>query len=265
MKNDDDIPISPTLPTRYSHEASIIVKSIFKNIHFTILVILVLVSFTIMDLLLDFGLKLPISDMIIDSGVIFTAFTLLFVLILTIRPLYKSQKLLNNWGDLFEKNSIMAEMILSMNDRTKEEALSAICEVINQIGRPLQEFLTKNNNYNDIFNVTINTNDNQNIFFDLLIDSHLIKSNTDPDLKNIIEGYGSIVVKITDQIDTKTVDLFKNDISSYLKEGHKLGLAMIIGESVDTNCYQYVNESNEKILKNLILVEKTRPAIKNTN
>ncbi len=266
MKSDnDDFSFSPTLPTRYSHEASVIIKSIFKNIYFTITVIIVLILFTIMDLLLDFGLKILISDKVIDFGVIFTSFTLLFVLFLTLRPLYRSQKLLDSWGDLFEKNSIMTGMVISMNDKTKEEALSAICEVIDQIGRPLQDFLSKNDNCNDFFDVDIYTKDNQHIFFDILIDKDHFKKDTDRELKNIMEDYGSILVKITENIDIKTVKLFAQDIYNYMKHGHKIGLAMIIGGTIGLDCYQFVDESKDKITRSLIMVEKSRSLIKKQN
>ena len=101
--------------------------------------------------------------------------------------------------------------------------------------------------------------------FDILIDKSTIKPNIDSDsdsdsssLRNAIQDYGSILVKIVDGIiDKNNTQSFIESLQKYKKRGNKIGLAMIIGESIDSESYKLVNKIKDKtISENLILIEK---------
>ena len=62
------------------------------------------------------------------------------MVIFLFRSLLNSRKVLNRWADLFERNSIIAGLNISMNKLNKEEALMAVAETIEEIGEPLQRF-----------------------------------------------------------------------------------------------------------------------------
>jgi hypothetical protein len=94
---------SPTLPTRYGHEASIFIKSITKKFPYLIAIIIGLISLTVLDLTADMGLKLIIGDKSIDTLIISLSLIMLVIFTIVLRPLYKFERLLEKWADLFEK------------------------------------------------------------------------------------------------------------------------------------------------------------------
>ena len=60
--------------------------------------------------------------------------------------MYRSQNILEKWSNLFDKNAIRTGIILSINNKNKEEILSALSETIQQIAPPLQNYLSKLDN-----------------------------------------------------------------------------------------------------------------------
>jgi hypothetical protein len=66
------------------------------------------------------------------------------MLLLTI----KSKRVLENWDDVFERNSITAGINISMSSRTREEAVHAIAETVEEIGSQLREYISSRDNYN---------------------------------------------------------------------------------------------------------------------
>ncbi len=264
-KIDDNIDNhSALLLTQYSSKASQLIKSFTKNIHFLILVLFVITGMTILDLSMDLGFLNVLSDETIDSIIIGTSIFLIVFTILIVRPVYRSQNLLEKWSNLFDKNAIRTGIILSINNKNKEEILSALSETIEQIAIPLQNYLSKSDK-KEFFDISFNGTK-----FDILIDKSTIKSLDANSLKNTIQDYGSIIVKITDRIIDK--DLTKSFIQSLQKyrkqEGNKIGLAMIIGESITQESYDLISKTKDKIInENLILIEKplTDPDLMNLN
>ena len=264
-KIDDNIDNhSALLLTQYSSKASQLIKSFTKNIHFLILILFVITGMTILDLSMDLGFINILSDETIDLIIIGTSIFLIVFTILMVRPVYRSQNLLEKWSNLFDKNAIRTGIILSINNKNKEEILSALSETIEQIAIPLQNYLSKSDK-KEFFDISFNGTK-----FDILIDKSTIKSLDANSLKNTIQDYGSIIVKITDRIIDK--DLTKSFIQSLQKyrkqEGNKIGLAMIIGESITQESYDLISKTKDKIInENLILIEKplTDPDLMNLN
>jgi len=255
---------SALILTQYSSKASQLIKSFTKNIRFLILILIGITGMTILDLCMDLGFITFLSDETIDSLIIGTSLFLIVFPILIVRPVSKSQNILEKWSNLFDKNAIRTGIILSINNKNKEEILIALSETIEQIAIPLQNYLSKSDKkefFDIIFNGTT---------FDILIDKSTIKSVDANSLKNTIQDYGSIIVKITDGIIDKGVThSFIQSLQKYRKqEGNKIGLAMIIGESITQESHELISKSKDKIInENLILIEKplTDPDLMNLN
>jgi hypothetical protein len=255
---------SALLLTQYSSKASQLIKTFTKNIRFLILILIVITGMTILDLSMDLGFINVLSDETIDSIIIGTSLFLIVFTILIVRPVFKSQNILEKWSNLFDKNAIRTGIILSINNKNKDEILFALSETIEQIAIPLQNYLSKSDKkefFDIIFNGTT---------FDILIDKSTIKSLDSNSLRNTIQDYGSIIVKITDSIIDKGVTHnFIQSLQKYRKqEGNKIGLAMVIGESITQESYELISKTKDKMInENLILIEKpsTDPDLMNLN
>ena len=264
-KIDDNINNNSALIlTQYSSKASQLIKSFTKNIRFLILILIVITGMTILDLSMDLGFITFLSDETIDSMIIGTSLFLIVFTILIVRPVYRSQNILEKWSNLFDKNAIRTGIILSINNKNKEEILIALSETIEQIAIPLQNYLSKSDK-KEFFDISFN-----GTTFDILIDKSTIKSVNANSLKDTIQDYGSIIVKITDGIIDKDVThSFIQSLQKYRKqEGNKIGLALIIGESITQESHELISKSKDKIInENLILVEKplTDPDLMNLN
>ena len=262
--NEDINSDSPLLLTQYSSKASQLIKSFTKNIRFLMLILFVITGMTILDLSMDLGFINVLSDETIDSIIIVVSLFLIVFTILIVRPLFRSQNLLEKWSNLFDKNAIRTGIILSINNKNKEEILSALSETIEQIAIPLQNYLSKSDK-KEFFDISFNGTK-----FNILIDKSTIKSLDGNSLKNTIQDYGSIIVKITDGIIEKDLTYsFIHSLQKYSKqEGNKIGLAIIIGESINQESYDLISKTKDKIInENLILIEKLRtdPDLMNLN
>lgn len=246
---------SYVLLTQYSSEASQLIKSFTKNISFVVVILILIASMTIFDLVMDLGFTRILSDETIDAIIIIVSIFLILFIIFIMRPILKSQKILDKWSNLFENNAIRTGLILTINNKSKEEILNALSETIEQIDIPLQHYLSKSN-YNEFYNVSIDDITN----FDILIDKSTIKPLDSDSLQNAIQDYGSILIKIVDNIIDKDITQnFLESLQKYKKKrGNKIGLAIIIGESIAQESYSLVNKIKDKtISENLILIEKS--------
>jgi hypothetical protein len=246
---------SYVLLTQYSSEASQLIKSFTKNISFVVVILILIASMTTFDLVMDLGFTRILSDETIDAIIIIVSIFLILFIIFIMRPILKSQKILDKWSNLFENNAIRTGLILTINNKSKEEILNALSETIEQIDIPLQHYLSKSN-YNEFYNVSIDDITN----FDILIDKSTIKPLDSDSLQNAIQDYGSILIKIVDNIIDKDITQnFLESLQKYKKKrGNKIGLAIIIGESIAQESYSLVNKIKDKtITENLILIEKS--------
>jgi hypothetical protein len=249
---------SPISLTQYSSEASQLIKSFTKYMPFVVIILTLIIAITIFDLVKELGFFTNVFDKTIDAMIIAVSFILLIIiLIFTVRPLMRSQKILDKWSNLFGKNAIRTDILLTINNKSKEEILNAISETIEEIASPLQYYLrTKSSPADDTEFYNINVND---VIFDILIDKSTIKSNINSDsLRNTIQDYGSILIKIIEStIDKNLTQTVIESLQKYRKQGNKIGLAMIIGESITNESYDLVDKIKDKtISESLILIEK---------
>jgi hypothetical protein len=239
--------------TKYSSEASRLIRSFTKNIPFVVMILILILSMTTLDLVMDLGFIRILSDETIDTIIItVSVFLILFTLFL-VRPVLRSQKILNKWSNLFENNAIRTGIILTIRNNSKEEILYALPEVIDQIANPLEYYLSKSDK-KEFYNVNID----DITTFDILIDKSTIKSIDSDSLKDAIQEYGSILVKIVDKaIDKNITEDFLKSLQKYKKRDNKIGLAIIIGDSISQESYILANKIKDKTIReNLILIEK---------
>jgi len=239
--------------TKYSSEASQLIKSFTKNIPLVVMILILIVSMTTLDLVMDLGFTRILSDETIDTIIIaVSVFLILFTLFL-VRPVLRSQKILGKWSHLFENNAIRTGIILTIRNNSKEEILYALPEVIDQIANPLEYYLSKSDK-KEFYNVNIDGITT----FDILIDKSTIKSIDSDSLKNTIQEYGGILVKIVDKaIDKSITEDFLKSLQKYKKRGNKIGLAIIIGDSISQESYIIANKIKDRTIgDNLILIEK---------
>lgn len=238
--------------TQYSSEASQLIKSFTKNIPFIVLILILIISMTSFDLIMDLGFTRILSDETIDAMIIAVSLFLILFTFFTVRPVLRSQKILDKWSNLFENNAIKIGILLTINDKSKEEILHALTEIIEQIAIPLQHYISKSDT-KEFYNVSVGDST-----FDILIDKSTIKPIDSDSLKNTIQDYGSILVKIAENtIDKNITQSFLESLHKYKKHGSKIGLAMIIGESITQESSNLVNKIKDKtISENLILIEK---------
>lgn len=239
--------------TQYSSEASQLIKSFTKNIPLVVTILILIVSTTTLDLIMDLGFSRILSDGTIDAMIIAESLFLILFTLFSIRPVLRSRKILEKWSNLFENNAIRTGIILTIKDKSKEEILYALPEVIDQIAIPLEYYLSKSDK-KEFYNVNID----DITTFDILIDKSTIKSIDSDSLKNVIQEYGSILIKIVDKVIDKSITQdFLKSLQNYKKRVNKIGLAIIIGESISQECYILANKIKDKtISKNLILIEK---------
>jgi hypothetical protein len=239
--------------TQYSSEASQLIKSFTKNIPFVVIILILIVSMTTLDLVMDLGFIRILSDETIDAIIIAVSVFLILFTLFAVRPVLRSRKILEKWSNLFENNAIRTGIILTIKDKSKEEILYALPEVINQIAIPLEYYLSKSDK-KEFYNVNID----DITIFDILIDKSTIKSIDSDSLKNVIQEYGSILIKIVDKVIDKSITQdFLKSLQKYKKRGNKIGLAIIIGESISQESYILANKIKDKtISENLILIEK---------
>ncbi|MGZ5551712.1 MAG: hypothetical protein ACXWE7_13090, partial [Nitrososphaeraceae archaeon] len=237
--------------TQYSSEASQLIKSFTKNIPFIVLILILIISMTSFDLIMDLGFTRILSDETIDAMIIAVSLFLILFTFFTVRPVLRSQKILDKWSNLFENNAIKIGILLTINDKSKEEILHALSEIIEQIAIPLQHYISKSDT-KEFYNVSVGDST-----FDILIDKSTIKPIDSDSLKNTIQDYGSILVKIAENtIDKNITQSFLESLHNYKKHGNKIGLAMIIGESITQESSNLVNKIKDKtISENLILIE----------
>ena len=255
IDNNIDYADSSILLTQYSSEASQLIKSFTKYIPFVVMILILIAAMTIFDLAMDLGFKNILSDETIDAMIIAVSILLILFVIFTVRPVLRSQKILDKWSNLFENNAIRTGILLSINNNSKEEILNALSETIEEIDKPLHHYLSKSNNHNEFYDISI---DDTTTIFDILIDKSTIKPIDSDSLRSAIQDYGSILVKIVNGIVDKDItQSFIDSLQKYKKRGNKIGLAMIIGESVDPESYNIVNKIKDKIIsEKMILIEK---------
>jgi hypothetical protein len=259
--NDDTLSSeSPTLATRYAYRAATLVHSIEKNSYLIIGIIIALFVLSILDMLgvheiLPFSLDPVIT--VFSAGSIIALF---YMLRLTI----KSKRVLENWADVFERNSIAAGINISMGSRTREEAVRAIAETVEEIGSQLREYISSRDNYNEFFDITFgkDTATATTTQFDIVIDKDNLKptenSSSYQDLKTALQKYGSVIVNfVSGTIDANTILYFYNLLSRYISiTKNNVSLALIIGDDATSDAFNLALHPKNKKIGYMIIIER---------
>jgi len=261
--NNDDIlsSESPTLATRYAHRAATLVHSIEKNSYLIIGIIIALFVLSTLDMLgvheiLPFSLD-PVITVFSAGSII----ALSYMLRLTI----KSKRVLENWADVFERNSIAAGINISMGSRTREEAVRAIAETVEEIGSQLREYISSRDNYNEFFDIAFGKDTataTTTTQFDIVIDKDNLKptenSSSYQDLKTALQKYGSVIVNfVSGTIDANTILYFYNLLSRYISiTKNNVSLALIIGDDATSDAFNLASHPKNKKIGYMIIIER---------
>ncbi|MFZ0648463.1 MAG: hypothetical protein WAM27_09610 [Nitrososphaeraceae archaeon] len=260
---DDDFE-SPVMATKYAHTASILVSTLAKNFVFIIGVISALTVIAVLDVLHVVGYMKAIPDVVFDSMIVTFSVILLIVILYLLNTLLNSKKLFSSWADTFERNSIKTGMNISMINKSKEEAIDAVAETVAQIGEPLRNYISLKENVKNFLDVNIKNN-NDDIFFDVLIDQDHIKNDlSDPstdnsiNLKRSLLEYGAVVISVIEgTVDNEDVRSFYNSLSKYVSiTKNKVGLALIIGDSISEDAGNIARQLENNKINYIVLIEK---------
>jgi hypothetical protein len=255
---------SPVLATKYAHIASSLIHTLGKNLVLVICLIFALVVISLLDTLYALGYVSVIPDVIYDSMITIFSVIILVTTLYLLNTLLRSKRMLSSWADTFERNSIKAGMNIVMTNKSKEQAIHAIAQTVEQIGEPLRKYISSKENYKNFLDVNIKFNNNE-IFFDILIDQDHVKDkvsgsddNGSIDLKQSLHEYGSIVIKITDgTVDKDIVESFYKSLSNYVAlTKNKIGLAVIIGDDASEDAYKFAKQRENNKVNYIILIEK---------
>jgi hypothetical protein len=248
---------SPTLATRYAHRAATFVRSIEKNTYVIIGIIIALFILSTLDMLQVEDL-LPFSyDPIITIFSAGSIVALLYIVRLTV----KSKRLLHRWANVFERNSISAGINISMGSRSREEAIRAIAETVEEIGPYLREYTSSRDNYNEFFDIAFDKEDDRIAQFDIVIDKDnvkLTKNGSYQALKLALQNYGSIIVKFVNGIiDANTIMSFSNLLSRYISiTKNSVCLALIVGDDATSDAHNLALHPKHKKIGYIIIVER---------
>ena len=257
---DDYYPASSTILTsRFGYASAKLIHSVEKNLYVVLAVILSIATLSILNTL---GILNYLHPENVDY---FVDLTLSIVLIVVVIPLVflivKSRRVLDNWNDMFEKNTITTSMNITMKDRTELEALKALAFSVREISEPLQAYLeSKKSDLSEFFNV----NTDAHLKFNILLDANHVLNNGSTisnNLKRTLQDFGPVVVRIIDgAIDKNTVESFVNSLSTYasMTKTH-IGLGLIIGEEIQRDAQGSANNASylkRRKINNLLLLAK---------
>jgi len=245
---------SPTLVTRYAQKSSKLIYSIEKNIYVVIAVVAALATISVIDAFEILGITDLIGESLDDTVIAVLSLTSLAALIPILRLSLQSKKTLEDWAEMFERNSIKNSISISLTSLDKKEVVYAIAETVEEIGDPLSAYIEKGD-FSEFFDVGVG-----NDVFDVLIDSQTIKPEKSSSLARILADYGPIIAKIVEgKIGKKEVASFRDSLSGYEanRRGKRnaQGLAMMVGKEISADAYT-MTKSAKGSTKNILLIEK---------
>jgi hypothetical protein len=281
-EDDDEHSLSPILSTKYAYKAAKMTRKIGKNLIIIIGIVASVLFFAIIDVLQETGYitLLPDDDI---ADIIITALVggSLAALVWAFWLLVRSRMMLDNWAGVFEQNAIRSGISITMADKSKEEAVLAIAEVVEEVSHPLSKYIESKANFNEFIDVPSDSivekerllrsqQQEQKISFDILINEIRVQragtakgDSIANDLRRTLKKYGSIVVNIVDgTIDEKAVQSFSKSISDHtsMSNKNKVGLALMIGDNVAEDANRLVGSHGRgnKEARNIILIEKPK-------
>ena len=257
---DDYYPASSTILTsRFGYASAKLIHSVEKNLYVVLAVILSIATLSILNTLGILNYLHPENvdyfvDLILSIVLIVVVIPLVFLIV-------KSRRVLDNWNDMFEKNTITTSMNITMKERTELEALKALAFSVREISEPLQAYLeSKKSDLSEFFNV----NTDAHLKFNILLDANHVLDNGSTisnDLIRTLQDFGPVVVRIIDgAIDKKAVQSFVNSLSNYASMTKtQIGLGLIIGEEIQRDAEGSANKASylkRRKINNLLLLAK---------
>jgi hypothetical protein len=273
---------STILTSRFGYESARLIHLAQKNLYIIIGLIGAIVVLSILNIFgaLDY---FPISGEKVDKIV---DIILLLVLIVVLVPLtlllLRSRNVLDRWTEMFERNSIATGLTIAMNKRSREEAIHALVQSVDEIGEALEEYKTSTkSDLKEFFDVSIGDG-NTRTRYDILIDSSRVVNGSDVDanksntknksiqLKKILEDYGAVIMKIVDgHVDKDIVESFVGSLTRYASVSKKrVGLGIIIGEESSPEAKEAANNFISKRgygLSNKLLLLIDKPSYTSIN
>ena len=248
---------SPTIITKYAHRSSRLIYSIEKNLYVIIAIVALLVVISIVDAFEVIGITNFIGEGLDDMIIAILSLASLAALIPMLRLSLESKKMLEEWANMFEYNSIKNSISMSLTTATKEELVYAVGETVEEIGDPLLKYI-ETGDFSEFFNVAIGETT-----FDILIDPQTVRVDKEggANLKKILVDYGAIIIKIIDgTISKKELLSFSSDISKYAIQRNRkikeaIGLAIMIGREISPDAYSTARSRSMKV-KDILLIEK---------
>lgn len=253
--NNNLISFSPTLVTKYAHRSSRLIYSIEKNLYIIIAIVAALAAVSLVDALEVLGITDFIGEGLDDTVIAILSLASLAALLPMLRLSLESKKMLEEWANMFEHNSIKNSISMSLTSATREELVQAIAESVEEIGDPLHEYIEKGD-FSEFFTKAAGGND-----FDILIDSETVREEKGAILKRIFDEYGAIIIKIVDgTITKKDIITLSSEISIYAAQRHRkiknaVGLAMIVGREISPDAYS-TSRSGSLHVKDILLIER---------
>lgn len=255
--NNHLISSSPTIITKYAHRSSRLIYSIEKNLYVIIAIVALLVVISIVDAFEVIGITDFIGEGIDDMVIAILSLASLAALIPMLRLSLESKKMLEEWANMFEYNSIKNSIRMSLTTATKEELVYAVGETVKEIGDPLLKYIERGD-FSEFFNVAIGETT-----FDVLIDPQTVRMDKGgANLKKILGDYGAIIIKIVDgTISKKELLSFSSDISKYAMQRNRkikeaIGLAIMVGREISPDAYSTARSGSMKV-KDILLIEKS--------
>lgn len=270
MPSDYGLSSSTILTARFGYQSTKLIRSVEQNLY----VIIGLIAFiAILSVISIFGISEYFQSSVVDTII---HLTLLAVLIAVLVPLVillmRSRVVLEKWTEMFERNTITSAMAITMNKRTKEEAIFALIQSVGEIGVPLEEYIaSRKSDLREFCDVPLGEGDKRTTY-DVLMDSSRVLNDDSLDkstsmaLKKVLEDYGTVIVKIVDgYVDRDQVESFVVSLSRYVSISKKqIGLGIIIGEEIRPEAEESVNDFISKKGRGLspnllLLIDKPSP------
>lgn len=241
--------LSPILITRYAHKSSRLIYSIEKNIFIVIGVVVALAAISVIDTLEVMGITDLINENLDDTIIAILSLISLAALLPILQLSLQSKRVLEEWADMFENNSIKNSIIMSLTSISKEDVLRSVAETVEEMGDLLLQYIEKEDP-SELFDVSVGGHTH-----DVLVDLETVKAEKGSDLKKILADYGAIIIKISDgKVSKDDVESFSDSLSAYAMQRRKknaIGLAIMIGREISPDAY-----SHEGKVRDMLLVEK---------
>ena len=191
---------------------------------------------------------------------------LIAVLIPLVLLLLRSKNVLENWTEMFERNTIATAMKIAMIRRGKEEVIHALTQSVDEISEPLEKYITSSD-LTEFLDVSIGESKTSTTY-DILIDSsHVLNGDNKGNgnsLRKVLEDYGAVIIKIVNgSVDRNHVESFVDSLTKYTSVSkNQIGLATIIGEEISAEAKEsvskFISEKRRKRIpaNQLLLIDK---------